>query len=213
MKLDLKYISGRPLLIINDLFSKKVNKDIFEEALSLKGEYKPAKINEGINKKFRNNITVIYDNIYIGRRNESSLLNNMDSLFTKNVEFRSILSSSPYPLNQFGFTNTHETQVSRYGGGQKYEFHSDVFNKNSRKISAVYYFGLDKFEGGEIEFISSPVFDGKAYLKTYDSIKIKPKNNMMVLFDSFLPHRVHKTTSPKEFKLGRFSVNLWVGNR
>ena len=78
-------------------------------------------------------------------------------------------------------------------------------------ITVVYYAGLKKYEGGELFFSNSPIIDGKLIEKKPEILAISPEPNTMYIFASNTTHAVAQTQSPEEFKLGRFSVNCWVG--
>lgn len=201
-------------IVIKNVFSKEINKKIFDEAIANKKNFSIAHIgNNKINKKSRNNLTAFYDLIYSNNRNGSILLKTIEDFF-QNSYLSALLSSSQIPLNEFNETNVHETQVSRYGdNNQKYEWHCDSGNKK-RIITIVYYFHKEpkKYQGGEIELSRSPNVFGKIIDDNKDNfITIPPENNMMVIFAGNVSHRVKTTESPKKFDLGRFSVNCWIG--
>jgi|LWDU01.1.fsa_nt_gi Rps23 Pro-64 3,4-dihydroxylase Tpa1-like proline 4-hydroxylase len=204
-----------PLIIIRDIFTKKENAEILAEVIKNKENFKPA-IAIGKIEEFRNNIISDYDMIYSQDRTKSILLTLIDKNFN-NKKFIEIINSFVYPINLLGQTNTHESQVSRYGDqGQEYKYHIDSFaENNNRMITLVYYFHKEpkKYKGGEIQFTRSPIHDGKVMDKNETPITITPENNMMVVFNSKVAHTVLPTTSPKTFDKGRFSVNIWVGVR
>tara|TARA_R110002051_G_C8726217_1_gene497340 strand:- start:1011 stop:1679 length:669 start_codon:yes stop_codon:yes gene_type:complete len=203
-------------IVIRNVFSKEVNKAIFDEAIINKKKFKKAKVgglkNDKVSKTTRNNLSAFYDVIYLNRSG-SILLKTVDDFF-QNSYLSALLSSSPTPFNEFRETNTHETQVSRYGDSdQKYDWHCDSDDKK-RIITAVYYFHKEpkKYKGGEIELSRSPSAFGKIVDDNKDNIiTIPPENNMMVIFAGNVSHRVKATESPKKFDLGRFSVNCWIG--
>ncbi len=202
-----------PLIIIRDIFTKKENAEILAEVIKNKENFKPA-IAIGKIEEFRNNIISDYDMIYSQDRTKSILLTLIDKNFN-NKKFIEIINSFVYPINLLGQTNTHESQVSRYGDqGQEYKYHIDSFaENNNRMITLVYYFNKEpkKYKGGEIQFTRSPISDGKIFDKNETPITITPENNMMVVFSSKVAHTVLPTTSPKTFDKGRFSANIWVG--
>ena len=202
-----------PLIIIRDIFTKKENAEIFAEAIKNKKDFQPSST-AGQKKSFRTNLMATYDIIYNKDRTKSKLLTLIDKNF-KNMKFGEILESFVFPINLLGQTNTHESQVSRYGDqGQAYKWHQDAFvANNERLITLVYYFNKEpkKYKGGEIQFTRSPIHDGKIVDKNETNITITPENNMMVIFGSKVAHTVLPTTSPKTFDSGRFSVNIWVG--
>ena len=201
------------ILIFEDLFSKEDNQKIYKEAISLENKFEDAVIGAGLIKDFRSNKICYYDTVYNDDRSKSVLLTTVDSLYKNNIEFRETITSFGYPFNFFDNTNTHETQVSNYGRkDEEYKYHIDKMSNSTRAITFVYYFFKEpkQFQGGEIEFTNSPIFDGTPVDKNERKIILEPKNNMAVVFDATSAHHVHSTTS-KDFKSGRFSVNSCIG--
>jgi len=215
MKIEINY-SPCFHIIVRDVFTSKENKEILKEALSLEDKFLDSVIGQDgkIDKNFRSNRTALYDNIYTpsSKRQESTLLRKIEDVF-RSKKIGGILASSEYPLTEFGRTNTHETQVSRYGDNEQYKWHIDDMGVGqTRKITFVYYFHTTpkKFSGGEFEISNMPIYDGE--LQCEGEVKrITVENNMMIIFSSNKAHRVVPTKSPKTFKDGRFSVNCWVG--
>jgi Rps23 Pro-64 3,4-dihydroxylase Tpa1-like proline 4-hydroxylase len=202
-------------VIIRDVFTKKENKQILKEALSLEDKFVDSYIgnNKKQNKEFRSNKSAFYDDIYNNNRNKSILLKKIDIILSNN-QITEILGSSEYPFTDFGNTNTHETQVSRYGEDQKYNWHIDAVQARQRTITFVYWFHdiPKKFTGGELQITKSPIYDGE--LMGSGEVKtVEPENNTMIIFSANNSHRVINAKSPKTFKDGRFSVNCWVGIR
>jgi len=129
------------LIIIENVFSKKINKAILNEAINNKKHFEPAVLSKGHDSSVRNNLMSYYDRLYKNNRTKSVLLNNISNLFTKNEIFREGLVSFEYPFTLFMQTDRHETQVSRYGdSGQKYDWHIDNLASQQRILSFVYYF-------------------------------------------------------------------------
>ena len=93
----------------SDLFLKEIekNKKFFTESTIGYGEGK-------IDKNIRSNTTAMYDDLYLNKRDLSPLLVNSQKFFNSN-ELHQLLGSAPLPFSLFNQTNTHETQVSRYG--------------------------------------------------------------------------------------------------
>lgn len=205
-----------PLIIIRNVFTKKENKEILEEAVKNKKKFTDAAVFAGTQKDFRSNKVAYYDNIYLEDRNKSKLLSGIDKIFSDQV-IQDVLASSEYPIHMFDQTNYHETQVSRYGdAGQKYDYHIDVMGGNSTRImTIVYYFNEEpkKYSGGEITFTNSPIYKGKKMDKNAKEYTVTPENNMAVIFGGRTSHAVKPTKSPKTFNKGRFSVNCWIGRR
>jgi len=140
------------------------------------------------------------------------LLSALDGLFI-NPRFREILSTSPYPICDFTLTGTHETQVSRYGLSQKYNWHQDRFDNVRRHLTLVYYFFKEpkKWSGGELLLTDSPAYEGGLIDKHPKLEHITPENNMGVVFSSTVLHKVSKTKTTNKFSDGRFSSNIWIG--
>jgi Rps23 Pro-64 3,4-dihydroxylase Tpa1-like proline 4-hydroxylase len=213
--MDVNIFKNPTVIRINNVFSEEKCDEIFQEALKNKKYFNTAKIGEDnkgkIDKDVRNNLSAFYDNIYNINRNDSALLTAINDVF-RDSSFVQMMNSLPDPFNKFVFTNVHETQVSRYGdSGQKYNYHVDFIGSSDRMFTLVYYFGNDKFEGGEIEFVDSPIVNGEALVKDANTHKIKPKRNEGYIFSANTGHRVCETRSPETFEDGRFSVNCWLG--
>jgi len=206
-----------PYLVFRNLFPKPVNSKILEEVLSLESTFGKAYTGSSnkVSSTMRTNNVIYLDDIY-NKVDKSFFLQQLHKLFSKNRGFREILASSPSPISDFMLTNTHETQVSRYGdedSPQFYDWHIDRFSDKSRHVTCVYYFFKEPKEwtGGEIQFTDSPIFDSKTITSTPDLVTIKPENNMAVVFGSSVAHRVLPTKAPPEFDKGRFSANIWIG--
>jgi len=216
--LKIQYFSSPiPHIIIENCFSKKINKKIIKESIKLKTKFVDASIGHNtIDKTMRSNKVCYYHDVYPNEpkiRKSSPLLSSLNSLFA-NGDFRHLLSSSPSPLSEFVMTNRDEIQVSRYGdNSQKYDWHIDRFENMERHITMVYYFNKEpkKYKGGELLLSSSPLYKHQL-VGTNPKIKeITPENNMLVVFPSNVAHCVKSTTSPNPFEDGRFSANIWLG--
>jgi len=215
---DVEYLRKPvPHLIFRDLFTSATNKKMLDEVIQHKDKFQQAYTggDKNVKSTIRTNQVLYLDAVFKNRK-ESFFLVNIDRLFKENKQFREILMSSEFPISDFGFTNTHETQVSRYGDeGQKYDWHLDRFTNPRRHLTMVYYMHKEPvgWSGGEIEFTDSPIHDGKAIeeMNPMNHISYIPENNMGVVFGSNIAHRVAPTTSSKEFDQGRFSANIWIG--
>ena len=203
-------------IIVEDVFTNEENQKILEEAISLEDKFVNAMVGAEesfINNELRTNLSVYYDVIYNGRRNESPLLKKIDEL-TLNTDLIGLMSSSIHPMTSYTYTNHHESQVSRYGEGEHYDWHIDSRNSQERLVTFVYWFNTEpkKYSGGELQLSNAPSVGGKIIECDDNEIKtIIPENNTMIIFGSHKSHRVLPTKSPKTFKDGRFSVNVWVG--
>jgi len=209
-----------PHLIFKDIFTKKTNEKIIEEIVSLEDKFQISGVGGRTipNSNYRSNTVLYIDTIFKKERRESLFLTTIDRLFMENEEFRSILSSSPFPISDFLKTTVHESQISRYGDkGQRYGWHVDSFPNDRRKISFVYYFWKEpkSFKGGNIELTDSPIYDDKEVevLNYKNHLTTIPMNNMALVFGGNVAHRVSPTSSPKQFDKGRFSANIWIGNQ
>lgn len=215
---NISFNRDQQIIIIENAFEKNVNKKILDEMINNEKQFEPAKVgnNNELENNIRKNLVCYYDTVYSNKRDESVLLNTLNEAFGSAFLRQIITSSCIFPLTEFLFTNYHETQVSRYGGNSdKYEWHLDsLMSQKERMITMVYYAFNEpkKFTGGEICFSNSLTANQKIYGKN-EELKIEPKNNMLVIFSSTKPHAVANTSSPEEFKDGRFSVNCWIGIR
>jgi len=212
MKFEICY-SPAHHIIIHDLFPESVNQKILEEVVKCQVFFQEATTGRGVDPEFRSNLVAYYDDIFIGNRDKCTLIKEIESIFANNTEFKETLASSPYPISEFLKTNYHETQVSRYGNNQKYDFHIDRSSNDVRLISFVYYFFKEPREwtDGFLELTGSPVHQGKMTDPDAEIKSITPYNNMAVVFSSSTAHRVKPTKSVDNFGFGRFSMNCWVG--
>ncbi len=202
-------------LVIRDFFDDDLNKAILKEALSHKEHFEPAQVQKGLDDTLRNNLNCSYDRLYDKNRSKSILLCALQNKFTLDQEFIDLLVTSPTPFSGFTYLNTHETQVSRYGVGNYYNWHQDRIESAKRQISVVYYFNKEPkyWSGGELLLTSSPLHNNKFIEKNPAVKTITPENNMAVIFTSITNHMVEPTIAPEEFDKGRFSANMWVGFR
>jgi Rps23 Pro-64 3,4-dihydroxylase Tpa1-like proline 4-hydroxylase len=208
------YTCPVPHFIIKNVFDEKTSNKMFGEILKHENEFQSAFTGKTgkLYQKIRTNTVLILDTIYRTNRNDSIILKSIDNLIL-DEEFQDLLSSSIYPLNEISMTNTHETQISRYGNNnQKYDWHVDRFDSYNRHITAVYYFNNKKtWSGGDLELSEGPHFKGKMLDGDFKSKTITPEPNSMVVFGSAVSHRVKPTSSKESFKDGRFSANIWIG--
>lgn len=200
-------------LVIKDFFPKAINKSILKEAINNKDNFTPGTIGKGFDLVYRSNVVAYYDQIYQYDRSKSFLLSALDGKFQSDSEFRQILATCPMPISDFMMTTTHESQVSRYGNEQHYDWHQDRFADIRRHITLVYYFFEEpkQWTGGDLLFTDSPGFETSLVEKNPNIKRITPENNMAIVFSSAALHRVESTKSPKEFGKGRFSANIWIG--
>lgn len=200
-------------LVIEDFFTKEANKKILNEMIEQKINYRPSKTGKG-ETNHRTNLHISYDHVFKDHREESVLLNTMQSLYV-DTDFNILLSSMGYPFDHFSTQTINETQVSRYGGkkGESYEWHTDRFAPNDERIITIVYYCFNepkKFTGGQIELASNIVWKEQP-VGELDSKIYEIKNNMAIIFPSINLHRVHTTKSSDNFEDGRFSMNNWIG--
>ncbi|MFM7795534.1 MAG: 2OG-Fe(II) oxygenase [Candidatus Nitrosotenuis sp.] len=212
--MNIKILRDPFCIVIKNCYGKK-SESFLKEIIKNKKNFKDSKIGYGegvINKNIRSNMTAFYDEIYKDNRGLSPLLNSTQ-LFFQSSFLQELLSSAPIPLSFFSKTNTHETQVSRYGdSNQKYDWHIDVQNSNSRIITFSYYLCKTpkKFKGGQIVLSNGLLSEKKIHGET-NRHELDVENDMLVVFDSRTVHCVMPTTSSKTFEDGRFSVQQWLG--
>lgn len=201
-------------IIFRNFFPKKINELILIEAQNLKTNHSVTGADGRLDKKMRTNRVIYYDTLYEGKRKQSILLTELDKKFN-NEKFQQLLLSSPHPLCEFAKTNYHETQVSNYNRGQKYDWHTDAGYGNGRMISLVYWFFKEpkKFSGGQLGISNSPIWDGNIVKEGGEHIKeIEPENNMAIVFSSAVPHSVIPAYC-KDSEYSRYSANIWIGSR
>lgn len=204
-----------PHLIIENVFSKKIAKKMFDEVLTHKNHFILATTGSDTGKinKMRSNTVLYIDTLYNDRK-KSVVLTEIDKLII-NKHFQEVVSSMGFPFHNINATDTSSTQISRYGSkiSQKYDWHIDGTNRN-RQITLVYYFlDSNSWEGGKIELSDSPILYHELIEENPKIHSIQPIPNSCVVFSSYLPHRVTPTISSDNFELGRFSANVWIGNK
>jgi SM-20-related protein len=204
-----------PYIVIKDFFPTQINKNIINEVILNESKFSDATIGKGLDKTYRSNMVAYYDIMYDNDRSKSFLLSAIDGKFGLDKDFRELLSSSPYPMCDFPLTNYHETQVSRYGNQEHYDWHIDRMDNITRHITCVYYFFKEPktWSGGYLHLSDAPIMQKQLIGKYAKTISIEPENNMAIIFSSTDSHRVEKTISTDIFEDGRFSANIWIGNK
>jgi len=215
--LDIEFRKEIPAFIIDNVFSDEINGAIRKEILDNENNFEPAIIGGGKCENHRSNdVWYVETDQQFPNRCASTIMSAMDRLYKSNACFAlALVSSGIYPFTEIKETNYGETQVSVYNCGDFYNWHIDHLTEpnSKRLISTVYYaFDGDTVSGGELELSSSlmgqrTVIDDKA--KTW---KIEPKNNRMIVFTSYRPHRAAAVSiKGDEFKDKRFAVVSWIG--
>ena len=222
-KQKLERLKDPDVLIIRNMFGKLLVQKFLKHMQSMKSEFQQAEIkgSQGQNlkdKKIRNNTALFLTQLFPGESITSSVLGRNLVEAIQSGFLHQITNSSFYPIFDMATTNFSEIQVSRYGNaGQHYDWHIDrTLNNNQRWITLVYYFWKEprRWKGGELGLTNGMTFNSKiiAQKPKPKIIKIRPENDMAVLFSSRTPHCVHNTISPNKFIDGRFSVNMWIGH-
>jgi len=201
-------------ILFYNFFDNKTNELIRLEAKHL--QFSQAKLMTGIDKTFRDNKSVDYDEIYSTKeqKNKSPLISAIQKKFSDSG-FVDILASSPYPLSEILAIDSFETSVSTYSENQRYKWHVDRFDASTRLISLVYYFFKEpkKFTGGNLGLTSSPVSKGNTIEELNENyLEVKPINNLAVVFGSNTPHCVLPSNVENEEYI-RYSANIWIGKK
>ena len=221
-------------IVVSNCFGEQINREILLHILSLKEHFKHATVGDGkVVEDYRNNTVCDLDALYhrpefvlpngannlarirAYRAQSSPLLREVDHLMQKDVPFRNMFETTPYPLCKFPQFNVWQTKVSRYGDeNQFYKWHRDKRNDDRRLVTFVYYvYGLPKkFTGGEI-CLTNGLYNGWELVAEGETVEISPENDMLVIFGSRTLHMVKPTKSPPDFESGRFSVQIWAGIR
>jgi SM-20-related protein len=136
---------------------------------------------------------VLYDLDDIGIKFESRI----GELMPEVLEQFSIL-----PPTQLRF----ETQLTVSNDGDFFKPHIDngTLEISHRIVTYVYYFHRvpQAYRGGQLRLYDLELFKD-----------LNPKNNLLVLFPSWVLHEVLPVICPsRQFADGRFTINGWVGN-
>jgi len=204
------------LIIIKNFFMKQVSQDILNEIEKDQDMFTEGSISTAnrIDKRIRSNIVYYPDTVYQKDRTQSVILTRIDEAI-KHAYIHQLLSNAPSPICDLPMTNYSETQVSRYGDDQKYDWHVDTINSSRRWLSLVYYAFKEprEFEGGNICFTNGLTYDSKLVKQEPEPeiLSILPENNMAAIFGARTAHMVMPTKAPKNFMSGRFSINCWIG--
>lgn len=209
-------------IIIDNFLSNKLANECLKEFIFLEPFYENAQMvnTESLHpdcdeckntssflKKFNRENSLCYLNKIYKERPYSSII------------IKSLIESLKYdsPLDIFckslsGFfsllpqINTSEIQVSRYGNCEFYGIHTDVtpHNPETRILTLVYYVNKEpiEFNGGDLIIYSDNM---------NSNLKLKPKHNRAVIFESKTNHAVDTVELDGNFEHGRFSANVWLG--
>lgn len=214
------YNSPSPHVIIDEFFSPKLAQSCLEECIKLEAFYEPAKTGnvshteddcptclkqrEYDKQENRKNDVVFLDDLCKSNRDESIILKSLNRQIANPI-FTKLFKNKGY-FHILNSTNCSEAIISRYGMCDFYGYHVDqIQNQNNRLVTLCYYLNNEpeQFEGGELILTGDTLAD---------TLKIKPKHNRAVLFQSDTTFHAVETVKllNNEFKHGRFSINFWL---
>ena len=187
-----------PYLIVDNLYSKKEQKLIWEELIFHKDNFKiddktgGAGVAKDENGKPLANATRLYlDETYIDNRQDSNILN----LYTKIIspEVREAYRQTTPSWVTFEITNQDNSQVSYYENEGDYKEH---FDKYMHTALIWFYKEPRRFKGGDLTF-------------TQSTRTVECKHNRMVLFPSYYLHAVDEVSMEHKYRskgLGRYCL-------
>ncbi len=197
MKLNLKYVDNLPVVIINNYFDKQEYKKLTNFIFNLNPYmwHTDFKKSYGApdfkNKKIKQNYSIQLDELYTSEGRKHCLIFNINrKLF--NEEVRDKLLKENNLFKYLNICNSDKTFLNYYENNNLYDFHVDIAS-----LTATYIFFKTPmhFTGGEFSI--------------ENKINIKPENNSMIIFPSFLFHKVKNVLMPENKRgkcLGRFSM-------
>lgn len=139
--------------------------------------------------------------------------------YTSLIENR-LLALLPTVLAAFkreAFSIDHfDIQLTASNDGDFFKVHQDNSSEeiNHREITFVYYFHSEPkaFTGGQLKLYGP--HDGAVDLSETTSQTITPRQNTLVLFQSFLDHEVLPVRCPsRKFVNSRFTINGWINSK
>ncbi|HWR81188.1 MAG TPA: 2OG-Fe(II) oxygenase [Pseudomonas sp.] len=130
--------------------------------------------------------------------------------------FNAALPEALQVLGMSGFDLYHtELELVAHGNGAFYNTHIDTAidkdDESVRVLTAVYYFHAEPkaFHGGNLRLL--PLRHNAAEDMHLD---IEPLNDRLLLFPSWVPHRVMPVVSDStDFRDSRFAINCWYRKR
>lgn len=213
-----------PHLVIDDVFGADASRAMLDHLVALEPAFVPAAVGGRAERAdFRANLVFgpdahfhdpaedTFEATIAGRAARSPLLAGVDALLLSR-ELRELMESAPAPLHALARANRWETQVSRYGAGDRYGWHLDRLGDDARQVSIVYYLFEEpaRFEGGRLELSDGLARGGR--LLCGERREVEPRHDRAVIFSSRAVHRVTETElSSLAFGDGRFSVNVFCG--
>jgi hypothetical protein len=160
----------------------------------------PTKIVQEENVLSQNSLQSIYNFILEnGEDTKIVMTNELEGL----AELKSVIFEHATVLSrEYGFTkvtvsdrfSTHFYPASKE---MEMETHSDDLGDFGRKFIAFFYLEAEENVGGELQ-IFDPRWLNAAWHQQTTSVKLTPKTNKLVIFPTFLWHKVTKY-SPKSF--------------
>jgi len=196
--------SPRPHIIIEDFYTDSELYTVLEEIKGLEPKLETGKLNKHgvdvINKKLKNNDTLVLDAVYNDtERKMSPILTKLDQvLWAKNGELRKYMLENKYPCFEYlKFAKVDNTQLSVYGNGKFFDYHCD----NDELVS---------FCTVNIVLCNEPrgFSGGDLMVKWHDDIKtISFTNNTCYVFPMSMPHRITPVVCDGQFKNYRYSIN------
>lgn len=207
-----------PCLKIANFFGQEKNKQLFEMTQSMKDAFVPAKIAGAVGSIIDKNIRDALTCNAVGTPIESMFLEAVQSKFLHEVT-----DCSCEPICQLSATTVSETQISRYGTDQNYDWHIDKlsFRNTQRVVTLVYWFFKEPkaFEGGELVITNEIIYQAELFeshrvdgSKGPSRLTIPVENDCAVIFGCRMPHTVLPVRMTTDaFDSGRFSVNMWLG--
>ena len=112
------------------------------------------------------------------------------NFWKNNIEKIVIDLKEKYNFKTFEVSNRFSTHYFSCGKKQDMETHSDDLGDFGRKFIAFFYLEAANDSGGELEFFD-PRWLNSPWSKVTSSYKIKPKTNKLVIFPTFLWHKVN----------------------
>jgi Rps23 Pro-64 3,4-dihydroxylase Tpa1-like proline 4-hydroxylase len=194
--------------VINDdlvLIDDFLNNDEFVLIKSdIINEKKDIKIDKHPNFKDTKYNRVYLDNKYDKRRHESLILTLIQGKLFSEETISIAKGIHSYPFQVYKELNFHQTQLTVYGEGGRYDWHIDYCNGRVLSyVLPVQVTNKKMWSGGSL------IFKCKGGDKT-----IEPKNNQLILFSG---HLMHKVTPIKikdndgDILSGRVVINGHIG--
>ena len=188
-----------PYLLIENTFNQQEMELIWEELefLNQPGKLMPpdqtktAKSSDG--EILNNNKGIFLDDLFSYNHNFSNILSLSNRLISKEVKVE--FSRLNFGYNAIWQTNSHRTLINYYENGDYYRSHTD--NALYSAIT-IFYKEPKEFSGGNF------------WISRFDH-KIEIKNNMTILFPSFVEYHVDEVKMEEPSKgRGRYSISMFL---